>query len=604
MIVLPVMCGFAIWLSRKNYVSGLILAVLSSAINLIFAISLYQSESFYLTIPFASHGMDIAIHVYEFPAMFLTFTAVGFLLVSLYSAVYLKNENYTGSFMLYLFISLAMVNGAILSDNLNIMLFFWEGLLCTLFGMLLINNKQNPKTAAKAFVLSGTANLLLMLGIILTVYQAGTPYITQMQKLPVTGISGIGFVCMMLGAIGMAGCMPFHSWITNAAEDAPVPFMAAFPAMLEKILGIYLAVHIVMNLYDLQPGTGMSIALMALGALTVIFADAMAFIQMDMKRLLSYNAISQAGFMVLGIGTALPAGITGGLFHMLNCVIFSSCMFMAAGSIEKRTGTTDFRKIGGLAKSMPVTMACFVISGLATIGIPPFSTFLSKGIIFNAVQKSNVVFYIAALLSTFLTTVYFLKMARTVFTGERKLPSGMKSIRESGFGMLIPMIVLAALSILLGVVNKWPLDGLVGNALGYTQTYSGWPLSALSVIIYGIVLILAICDHLYGCWKSGSAVNAADHIKNAPVLKSIYQAAEKQWFDPYNWLNQAANAFSALCVLIERGISWFYDDAVEETVNGVGNLLQRFNNGSLSRYLLAAAAGVAGVAVIFLIIHS
>ncbi len=149
MIVLPVICGFAIWLSRKNYVSGLILAVLSSAINLIFAISLYQSESFYLTIPFASHGMDIAFHIYEFPAMFLTFTAVGFLLVSLYSAVYLKNENYTGSFMLYLFISLAMVNGAILSDNLNIMLFFWEGLLCTLFGMLLINNKQNRKPRQK-----------------------------------------------------------------------------------------------------------------------------------------------------------------------------------------------------------------------------------------------------------------------------------------------------------------------------------------------------------------------------------------------------------------------------------------------------------------------
>ena len=84
------------------------------------------------------------------------------------------------------------------------MLFFWEGLLCTLFGLLLIRNEQKPKTAVKALVLSGTADLLLMLGIIITVYQAGTPYISQMQKLPVTGISGIGFVLMMIGAVGKA----------------------------------------------------------------------------------------------------------------------------------------------------------------------------------------------------------------------------------------------------------------------------------------------------------------------------------------------------------------------------------------------------------------
>ena len=168
--------------------------------------------------------------------------------------------------------------------------------------------------------------------------------------------------------------------------------------------------------------------------------------------------------------------------------------------------------------------------------------------------------------------------------------------------MLLPMSVLATLCILFRVINTWPLDGFLRPALGYKEIYSGWPHSAVLVIISVIVLILAVCDHIYGCKKSGSAINSADHIHYMPGLKSIYTAAEKQWFDPYNWMMHAVNAYSALCVFIERGVSWFYDVAVVETVKGAGNLLHRFDNGSLSRYLVLAIAGVGGIVIVFLAI--
>lgn len=602
MMVSPAAFGLAVWLFRKNYAARLVLTLFSSALNFLFAISLYQSRGFYLAFPFASFGLDMAFHIYKFSAMFLTFIAAAFLLASLYAVVFLKEAPFSGRFMLYMYISLAMLNGAVLSDNLGVMLFFWEGLLCTLFGILLINNMQNPKTAVKALVLSGTADLLLMLGIIITVCQAGTPYITQMQKLPATGVSGVGFACMLLGAVGKAGSMPFHSWIPSAAEDAPTPFLAAFPGSLEKLLGMYLAVRIVTDIYDLRPGSAMSVAVMTLGTLTIISGVAMALIQKDMKRLLSYHAISQVGYMVLGIGTALPVGIIGGLFHMLNNAAYKSCLFMTAGSIEKQTGTTDLRKIGGLAKKMPVTAACFMVSALAISGVPPFNGFFSKELIFDAALESNALFYAGALAGAFLTAVSFLKMGRAAFSGKLKLPQDRKSLRESGPGILFPMGTLAMLCILFGVFNTWPIDSLLGSAAGIAGEYSGWPRSAALVIISVLVLLLAVCDHIYGCKKSGGAINAADHIHEAPVLKSIYQAAEKQRFDPYRWLAEAAKAFSALCVLIERGISWFYDDGVVEAVNGAGNLLRRFNNGSLARYLLVALAGVGGVAAIFLVI--
>jgi len=604
MIVLPAALGVAVRLFGKSYVTRLVLTLSSSVLNLLFAVGLYFSKGFYVNLPFASHGLDIAFKVQTYSAMFLTFSAAGFLLVGLYSIVFLKEESYAGLYMLYLNISIAMINGALLSDNLGIMLFFWEGLLCTLFGMLLINNRQDPKAAVKALVLSGTADLLLMLGIIITIYHSGTPYISKMQKLPVSGIAGIGFVCMMLGAVGKAGSLPFHSWIPAAADDATTPFLAAFPGMLEKFLGIYLTVRIATDIYDLQPGSGMSIAVMTLGTLTIIIGVAMALVQKDMKRLLSYHAISQVGYMVLGIGTALPVGIIGGLFHMLNNTVYKSCLFMTAGSIEKQTGTTDLRKIGGLFRFMPVTAVCFIISGLSIAGVPPFSGFFSKELIFDAALESNVIFYAGALIGAFMTAVSFLKMGRAAFAGKLRLPDDVPedkmNINESGFGMLLPMGALAALSVLFGVANTWPLDSFLSPAMGYTESYSGWPHSVVLVIVSLTVLVLAVCDHIYGCRKSGSAINAADHIHDAPGLKSIYAAAEKGWFDPYNWIIHAVDAYSEFCALIERGVSWLYDVGSVRAVKGAGDLLHRIYNGSLSLYIVAAIAGVGCIVIIFL----
>lgn len=602
MIVLPAAVGIVLWPLRKHYLSGLLLALLSAAANLLFALSLYLSEGLYLVFPFSWGGLEIALNVYGFSSMFLIFVAAGFFLIILYSAVFLKGKKHAGIFMLYMYISLAMINGALMSDNLGVMLFFWEGLLCTLFGILLINNMHNPKTAVKALTLAGAADLLLMLGIIITAFEANTLSMSQMQKLPVTGAAAVGFVCMMLGAIGKAGSMPFHSWIPDAADDAPTPFMVAFPAALEKFLGIYLVARIALDIFDLQPGSGASIGVMTIGTLTIVLAVAMALIQKDMKRLLSYHAISQVGYMVLGIGTALPVGIVGGLFHMLNHVIYKSCLFMTAGSVEKQTGTTDLRKIGGLAKTMPVTMVCFIVSALAISGVPPLNGFFSKELVFDAALESNIVFYLGALLGAFMTAISFLKLGRAAFSGELKHPAEQKQVRETGAGMVLPMGILALLCVLFGVGNTLPLDRVLGPALGDSAVYSGWPHSTVLVVISVAVLLLSLGNHIYGSRKSGSPLGAADHIHYAPVLKGIYGAAERQMFDPYVWIMSAAGALSALSVFIERGITWVYDDGVPAIVEGTGTLLQRISDGRLSRYLTVAILGVAGIVILFLAI--
>jgi len=127
---------------------------------------------------------------------------------------------------------------------------------------------------------------------------------------------------------------------------------------------------------------------MILGALTIIIAVMMALVQHNGRKLLGYHAVSQVGYMVLGIGTGTPIGIIGGLFHMVNHAIYKSSLFLSFGSVEKRTGTPELDKLGGLAKKMPLTFIAALIGALSISGVPPFNGFFSKWMVYQGVLVS------------------------------------------------------------------------------------------------------------------------------------------------------------------------------------------------------------------------
>ena len=134
-----------------------------------------------------------------------------------------------------------------------------------------------------------------------------------------------------------------------------------------------------MNLFTIS--RPMSIFLMAIGSFTIVAAVMMALIQHDLKRLLGYHAVSQAGYMVLGIGTGSIIGIAGGLFHMLNNAIYKHGLFLSGGAVEKKVGTTDLGRLGGLSRFMPISFVTCLIASLAISGVPPFNGFFSKWMI-------------------------------------------------------------------------------------------------------------------------------------------------------------------------------------------------------------------------------
>ena len=424
-------------------------------------------------------------------------------------------------------------------------------------------------------IIVGVSDLCMMVGIALAGW-LGHSFVISQIHLSVAGLAGLAMVLLIIGATAKAGSMPFHTWIPDAAVDSPLPFMAFLPASLEKLLGIYFLARISLDMFDMTPGSWVSMMLMILGAATILLAVAMALVQKDYKRLLSYHAISQVGYMILGIGTAVPIGIVGGLFHMLNHALYKSGLFLSGGAVERQAGTTDLAKLGGLARNMPVTFACFFITAASISGVPPFNGFFSKELVYDGALSRGVIFYAAALLGSVLTAASFLKLGHAAYFGRRD--ASLDRVKEAPVTMLAPMIVIAGFCVLFGVYNALPLDNLIVPALAGSHFaalhgvgehhFAGWPSATLLAFTLG-ALAIALLNHLYGVKRSGNGLGASDHIHYAPVLSTIYDRAERRWFDPYDLGLGLTRVLSRILWGVDRLIDWLSDRLVTSLVSGL-----------------------------------
>ena len=245
------------------------------------------------------------------------------------------------------------------------------------------------------------------------------------------------------------------------------------------------------------------------------------------------------------------------------------------------------------------------IAALSIAGVPPFNGFFSKELVFDAAFESGKIFYIAAVAGAFMTAASFLKMGHAAFWGPTKLPEGIEkeNVKESPGAMLIPMMVMAVACVLFGVANKLPLSfiqPLLGDALG-GHDYSGWPHSMLMVYISLGILALAVLNHVIGYKLTGEGVKAVDHIHYAPVLRNVYNGAEKGYFDPYNIFMVFVKMYAWLCYAIDRAINWIYDTLFVNIVKFCTVSLHSFNTGSSSRYLGWCFTGFIFLVLLFIL---
>jgi NADH-quinone oxidoreductase subunit L len=610
MLLVPILLPVAIALvailipSRVKYVREVI-SVLAAIVLLYFAWSFFTIKNLTWKVAWLGNGVDFDLRLYHFSAFILLGLAGFLFLIALYSTVKMKNIPRVREYYAYVFLTAAFANGAVLSNNFVPLIFFWEGLLLTLYGLITIGGKKDSnRTAVKSFILGGFCDFSMILGVALLWKITGTLTLSEISVRP-EGLAAASFILMVVGAIGKAGAMPFHTWIPDAAIDAPVSVMAFIPAALEKLLGIYFLARITLDFFVLEKNSTLAIVLMTIGAATIVLAVFMALIQKDFKRLLSYHAVSQVGYMILGIGTAVPIGIAGGIFHMINHAMYKCGLFLSSGSVEHRCGTTELKKLGGLRQEMPLTAFGFAVCALAISGVWPLNGFVSKEMVFHgAVETGYIIFAIAAWVGAILTFASFLKAGHSVFLGPRS--QDIPAVKESESPVFVPILTLAGLCILFGVYNKLPLKGFIEPILeGHVEAGEHLDFSAHALALFNPIalisvgcLVIALLLHLYG-WKKGDrkAYLASEPVHKFPVIKQIYDLAEKRVFDIYEqgvrflkWLSRV------LFRLVDRPIDALYEKGVTAVGRAFTGVLRAAHTGHYANYLAWSIGGLLAVA--------
>jgi formate hydrogenlyase subunit 3/multisubunit Na+/H+ antiporter MnhD subunit len=506
-----------------------------------------------------------------------------FLLTLIYSFGFMRGKKRLIEYYAYIVLTFAASLGVVLADNLIWLLGLWGFLGLTLYLLISLGSDTSGAVAKKTLIMVGGSDALMILGIGLVYVLSGTWQMHQVRLQLNNGLAVLAYICIALACFAKAGAMPLHSWIPACAESAPLPVVAYLPASLDKLLGIYLLARASLDLFVMNSAA--NIFLMATGAVTIIAAVMMAMVQHNLKRLLGYHAVSQVGYMVLGIGTGLPVGIAGGLFHMLNNAIYKACLFLTAGNVEHKTGTVDLDKLGGLAKVMPLTYISTLIASIAISGIPPFNGFFSKWMIYqglieqlritNYALRITVVFcLVAAMFGSGLTLASFMKLLHAVFLGQPANRQTGRPANEVSPTMWLPCVLLASLCVIFGIfATQIPLRYFILPAIG-SVTYIGAWFAGLSTLFIVIALVLGlIALNLKGLkpalrqdsvFCGGEALDFSQNrvsgtdfyltVKEYGILKAVYKKAESGFFDLYEQAKVLVFAVGRFFQYLHNGI--------------------------------------------------
>jgi formate hydrogenlyase subunit 3/multisubunit Na+/H+ antiporter MnhD subunit len=626
-IVLPTIAGLAcLVLPQRVKFMRELLALVSTVITVVLAAYILTIKDLQFTVFWLALGSDLTVQfdllAGHFGSFILLAVSIFALLVTVYSLKYMADHARHAEHYAYLLLTLGMAAGAALANNLLVFLLFWDLLAVLLYAMVSLGGEEAMPGANKTLIIIGAADLALLLGIAFLWLSSGTLTISELTATPqiLAGwLPTAAFLLIMVGAFAKAGAIPLHSWIPAISETAPIPVMAYLPAALDKLLGIYLLARISLHLFVMTPGVGL--VLMVVGSVTIMGAVLMALIQGDFRKMLSFHAVSQVGYMVLGIGTGTPVGAIGGVFHMLNHAIYKSCLFLCGGSVQRQTGRTKFSELGGLAGAMPWTFITCLIAALAISGIPPFNGFASKWMVYQGILDRGgalfPLFLLAAMFGSGLTLASFVKLLYSMFWGDR--PKGLERVTESSWTMLVPLIILAFLCLAFGVYYLWPVSVLISPILseaGIQAVIPGIWQSSLATVLLILSLIVGFLFYLGGrargaveteVFLGGEALDPEVYrvpgtqfygpIKGLAGLKQLYERGERGAFDLYRYLVGAITwGARVLYQYIDQALSDLYREVLPALLDLIGQILRLFNTRLLLTYALWAAY-VAGIVV-------
>lgn len=550
--------------------------------------------------------------------MVMIITGIGSL-IHLYSIGYMSHDKGFYKFFTYLNLFIFSMLLLVMGSNYLILFIGWEGVgLCS---YLLIGfwytNEEYGKAARKAFIMNRIGDLALLIGIFMIAGQTNAvDYLTVAQNAGKFELDGnvIIFITasLFIGATGKSAQVPLYTWLPDAMAG-PTPVSALIHAATMVTAGIYLVVRSNF-LFTLAPTVQGGI--LFIGFLTAALAGFYALRQNDIKKVLAYSTVSQLGFMFIALGLG---AYTTAMFHVMTHAFFKALLFLGAGSvIHAMSNEQDMRFMGGLKKYIPITHATFLIGTLAISGFPLLSGMISKDEILVAAFAKNPVYWVLLFVLAAMTATYMFRLYYLTFHGEFRGTEDQKHhLHESPSNMTLPLIVLAILSVLGGLINlphfighghyaklmEWLKPVLTEESFKQMEaTLSGVPFGTEMILLGATVLMFfcvwfivkntyvnkkkqALPEAQYTGWEKLSAKKLyVDELYNALIVKTV------------EGLGRGGKMF-------DKGILDRFVDFVGEGAEDSGKAMKRIQNGNVENYILIMSLAVGIILIVNFILQ-
>jgi NADH-quinone oxidoreductase subunit L len=541
-------------------------------------------------------SVDISLRVDALTLVFIFIITFVGALIHIYSVFFMYRDGDYARFFASMNLFVCSMLLLVMADNLVLMYLGWEGVgLCS---YLLIGFwyevPSNSRAANKAFLITRIGDTALLIGLFLLFKELGTLNISGiLHQAPdhfSIGSSDIVLITILLlvGGMGKSAQLPLQTWLPDAMAG-PSPVSALIHAATMVTAGVYLIARMHV-LFQLSPVTMAIVAI--IGALTLFVAGCSALAQTDIKRILAYSTISQIGYMFLALGVG---AWSAAIFHFFTHAFFKALLFLAAGVvIEALHHEHNIFMMGGLRKRMPVVFITFLAGAAALSALPLVSAgFFSKDAILWyswSAANGNALLWIMALAGAFITALYTTRLMLVVFWGEARTPVH----EQPAQGMVIPLIVLAILSVTAGFI-EWPhnmvhltlFSNHVQQVLPETVLKTSLPSEWLFQGIAALVTLAGVyLGYILYYGKPGI------RWQQSPGFSGMREFLFSGWkFDQlYNFL------FVKPFVYITRINK---SDVIDKMYNGIAQASLRLNhwfsvsqNGSLRLYIVGVLAGI------------
>ncbi|MCD8154510.1 MAG: proton-conducting membrane transporter [Clostridiales bacterium] len=445
-------------LSRLHILTGIVLALTAVAALLC---AWTGDRSF--TLLELMDGIPIYFHIDDVGRLFVTVISVVWVLVGFYAFVYMKHEGKERRFFGFYLIVFGVLIALSFAGNLVTMYLFYELMTLTSMPLVLHNGSREAIMAALKYLFYSMCGAYLgLFGIFFLYKYCDTLRFTAGGTLNLTLAAGnttilmIAVFGMLIGFGAKAGMFPLHAWLPAAHPVAPSPASAVMSGIIAKagVLAVIRVVYYVVG-PDFIRGTWIQTAWMTLTLLTVFMGSMLAFREPVFKKRLAYSTVSQVSYILFGLSALSPTAMEGALLHVVFHAFIKSALFLTAGIFIFQTGKERVEDFRGFGKKMPNTLWCYTFAALALIGIPPTCGFISKWYLAEGALEAGVGVFgwlgpAVLLLSALLTAGYLLPLVTNGFFPKEKAAVETQAGDPPAL-MLTPLVILAALTVLLGV---------------------------------------------------------------------------------------------------------------------------------------------------------